>query len=291
MNPFALSLTLASAAMHGTRDFVTKQASDKEVFILWYELVAVLISAPLAAFVLFRYGLPAAASFLWCIPSSLCHVLYWICMAKALQKADLSLAYPIMRASPALVLLLAVLFLDERVSLLASAGVCAVVFGIYFLHVEELTGTALTAPLRALLTNSGTRWAFATMVFVAFYSVIDKQGVAVLNPALYIFCINLAALVLYASYLLPSRSKAALYGELDGRKGAIMGNGVLLIASYLLILVAYGFERVSYIQAVRQISILVALLLSKQLLNERNWKTRAVGGTLITGGTAIIALA
>lgn len=291
MNSVALILTLVSALMHGTRDFVTKRAFDKEVFILWYEFISILIFAPLAGFIVWRDGIPPSSALSWCVYSALCHMLYWVCMARALDRGDLSLVYPIMRASPAVVLIGSMLAINESVSISGALGVLLVVFGVYILHLRQSILPGIIAPIRALGRDQATRWAFLTMLFVAGYSLLDKVGVSHVHPVLYVFLINAGAFVLYAPLILYSKSPAVLFEEWQRGKASIIANGFLLIFGYVLILFAYTLERVSYVQAVRQVSVLVAFLWGKQFLKEGHWRTRLTAACLVTVGTMMIALA
>ena len=61
---------------------------------------------------------------IWAIAllSGLLHFLYWLWLARSLETGDLSRVYPISRSAPALVLVLAVLFMGEQVSLPGAAG-------------------------------------------------------------------------------------------------------------------------------------------------------------------------
>ena len=78
MNTTAVVLVLISAAMHALRNFLTKTAHDKQVFVWWYELLGLGFFAPV-----FVYGYRQQAFQLdGILPiamlSGLLHFLYWL---------------------------------------------------------------------------------------------------------------------------------------------------------------------------------------------------------------------
>lgn len=104
-NKFAILLVILSAAMHAGRNFLTKKATDKQAFVWWYEVVGLLLFTPL--FLIYFPAVSMTSMLVWgfILASGLLHFVYWVLLTKALETGDLSLVYPIMRSSPALVLL------------------------------------------------------------------------------------------------------------------------------------------------------------------------------------------
>ena len=105
MHPLAILLVLLSAAMHALRNFFNKKALDKQAFVWWYEVFGLLFFTPLFLFTLFHEGTNTHISIVFILLSGFVHFIYWYFLTKALEKGDLSLIYPIMRSSPALVLI------------------------------------------------------------------------------------------------------------------------------------------------------------------------------------------
>jgi drug/metabolite transporter (DMT)-like permease len=67
--------------------------------------------------------------------------------------------------------------------------------------------------------------------------------------------------------------------------------GVLTILSYMLVLQAYSLSRVSYVGAVREISIVFGALAGWLWLAEPFGATRVAGSALIFAGILVIAVA
>ena len=131
MNILAIALVVLSALFHALRNFFTKESGDKQVFLWWYSLFGLFFYSPLFLFYLSKEGLPEPASFGWIALSGFTHFLYWIFLTESYRDGDLSHVYPIMRSSPAIVLLFAVPILGEKVSPVGVAGILMVAFGVY----------------------------------------------------------------------------------------------------------------------------------------------------------------
>ena len=108
MNETAIFLVLLSAAMHALRNFLTKKALDKQSFIWWYEIFGLIFFTPVFVWVFVSEGMGVLIFSKMILISGLLHFLYWIFLAKSLENGDLSLVYPIMRSSPALVLVFSI---------------------------------------------------------------------------------------------------------------------------------------------------------------------------------------
>jgi uncharacterized membrane protein len=289
VNTTAVALVLISAAMHALRNFLTKTAHDKQVFVWWYELLGLVFFAPV-----FLYGyrqqvfhldgiLPIA------LLSGLLHFLYWLWLARSLETGDLSQVYPISRSAPALVLVVAVLFMGEQVSLPGAAGVLLAALGTYTISFERLTPKALARPLRNFSSDTAIRYAFLTLLAVAGYSIVDKQAVTRFHPVAFAFIYPWFSMALLSTYLAAVRKRGALRREWQVNRRSILVCGVLGIFGYFLILMAFSIERVSYVVGLRQISIVFSVLLGAMVLKERHVRQRLISAVLIFIGVFLIA--
>ncbi len=87
-----------------------------------------------------------------------------------------------MRSSPALVLVLAVLFLSEQVSGQGAVGILLVAAGVYIINMKQISGEELLAPIKSIVRDRSTRFAFLTLISVALYSIVDKMAVEHIHP-------------------------------------------------------------------------------------------------------------
>ncbi|BBO72850.1 hypothetical protein DSCW_02670 [Desulfosarcina widdelii] len=292
MNETAIFLVLLSAAMHALRNFLTKKALDKQSFIWWYETFGLIFFTPVFVWVLVSEGMGVLIFSKMILISGVLHVLYWVFLAKSLENGDLSLVYPIMRSSPALVLVFSIAVLGERVSTTGIAGILLVAVGVYTIGMNRFSLAELIRPMRAVRSDRATRFALLTLVMVAAYSLADKIAVEEMHPVVFAYLYPWVSMALFSLYLGNTKwSGGAFIREWDCNKTGILLCGVLSIFGYFLILAAFTLERVSYIVGLRQLSIVFAVLLGGHFLKEENRLVRIVSSVVIFLGAYLIAVA
>ncbi len=291
MHPLAISLVLLSAAMHALRNFFNKKALDKQAFVWWYEVFGLLFFTPVFLIALFHEGTDTPIATTFIILSGFIHFIYWYFLTKALEKGDLSLVYPIMRSSPAPVLIFSITILGEDVSVLGVSGILLVVLGVYTIAMERLVFAEFLQPFRAIIRDRAIQFAFLTLISVACYSLVDKIAVSRMHPVIFAYIYPWISQGLFTGYIFRAKSKGVLKKEWATHKGPILACGVLSIFGYFLILLAFTIERMSYIVGLRQLSVVFAVLLGGQLLKEKNKLIRIASSIIIFIGTYLIAFA
>ena len=290
MTTAAFALVLSSAVMHATWNFLLKRSTHKTIFFWAMSGVAsALLIVPGIAFAvvdgftltMLGYGLGTAAL----------HSFYGLALVRGYSIGDLSSVYPISRGmGPALVPILAVIFLGESVSAEAVAGIVLVVVGIFTIHIDSRLLGDFTHPFRALATPS-TAIAVFTGVMIACYTVWDKAGLDHdLNPV----TLNAFALGAYVFVLTPAVSRysgEAVQDEWRSQWRAIIAAGILAPLGYLLVLIALETTRVSYVAPTREVGIVLGTAMGVLLLGEGYGMSRVWGSLLIVAGVVTIALA
>jgi uncharacterized membrane protein len=269
----------------------TKESGDKQIFLWLYSLFALLLFAPLFFYFLYRVGINKPAAYAWCAGSGFIHFLYWLFLTSAYKEGDLSHVYPIMRSSPALVLVIAILFLGEQVSFQGVSGILLVAAGVYIINMKRICAEELLAPIRSIAHDRSTQFAFLTLISVAGYSVVDKMAVEYIHPILFAFFHLLCGMCYYTPYIVFTKNAAKIKKEWHSGPGRIILSGVIGIVGYALILVAFTIERVSYIVSLRQISIVFAVLMGSHFLKEKHPGIRLTGALIIFVGGVLISLA
>jgi drug/metabolite transporter (DMT)-like permease len=84
------------------------------------------------------------------------------------------------------------------------------------------------------------------------------------------------------------RGVSALREELRGSLLTISVAGVLMKGGYMLVLVAMSLAQVSYILALRQVSVVLGAALGVALLKERYGGVRIVGSAIIFLGVYLL---
>ena len=291
MSALAIALVLLSALFHALRSLFTKESDDKQIFLWLYSIFALVFFSPLFFYFLYSVGINNPAAYAWCAGSGFIHFLYWLFLTSAYKEGDLSHVYPIMRSSPALVLMIAVLFLGEQVSAQGVTGILLVAAGVYIIGLKQLSGRQLLAPVKSLTHDRATQFAFLTLVSVALYSIVDKMAVSYVHPVLFAFFHLFCGMCYYTPYIFFTKETARIKKEWRLRPGRIVLSGVIGIAGYALILVAFTIERVSYIVSLRQISVVFAVLMGSYVLKEKYGGIRIAGAVIIFVGGFLISLA
>jgi uncharacterized membrane protein len=291
MSALAIALVLISAIFHALRSLFTKESHDKQVFLWLYSIFALLFFSPLFIYFLLEVGITNPAAYAWCAGSGFIHFLYWIFLTRAYKEGDLSHVYPIMRSSPALVLVIAVLFLGEQVSIQGTAGILLVAVGVYIINMKHISGRELLEPVKSLAGDRSTQFAFLTLISVAFYSIVDKMAVDYIHPILFAFLHLFFGMCYYTPYILLTKKGNVIRNEWDTGLVRIIMSGVIGITGYSLILIAFTIERVSYIVSLRQLSVVFAVLMGSFWLKEKHTAMRLTGAVVIFAGGFLITVA
>ena len=288
MTGTALLLVLLAAFLHAFWNYLTKKSRNKIAFIWWFILSAVILYFPM--FLYFYVGMKISAVGWACIVATgTLHTFYFFFVGSAYEKGDLSVVYPLARGfGPFWVPILAVAILREQLSLPGVIGIALVVVGIYAIHLKSFSFKTLFKPFTAI-RSAPSIWALLTGCTIAAYSLVDKVGVKSVHPAVYIYFIFLIPLIFLSPYVLIKEGKS-LKPEWKINKKSIMVVGFLVAFTYLLVLFAMQTSNVSYVVAVREVSIVFSALFGIIWLGEGHRQPRLIGAFLIALGVFLIGL-
>ena len=294
MHSTSISLILLSAFCHALWNFYSKSSKDTRILFFWCGFYTVAI-----AFVAFGIKHPVIPKPVWVyiIASALVHLFYRLFLTHAYTVGEISFVYPITRAAPAFLPLFAFLFLNERVSAQGLVGILCVMVSIVLYQQREARLQFKT--LFRYLGKPDALWAYATLACVIGYSLIDKQGMSEFHR--YSTDVPLWRAVTY--YLMENSISQVLYGlsclaRFPHQQIAEIGRTewkralavvVLSLASYSLILYVLMTEKVSYVTAVRQCSVIFVVLLGGYALKETYTKRRLVAAVVMVLGIFLIA--
>jgi len=288
MTSIAMAVVLASALLHACWNYLAKKSGRKVVFIWWSLLGSAVLYLPM--FVYFKPQTaitPAGWSLIFV--SGAIHFLYFYFLGRAYQLGDLSLVYPLSRGmAPLVVALLAIGVVRERLQLVGWVGIALVVSGIFVIHLRSFSRKSLLEPFAAVRGEASV-WAALTGLAIASYSLVDKMGVNLVEPPVYIYLMNIVTWLLLSPFVL--MTEAGRIGE-EWRKNSvtIVSVSVLVTASYLMILFALQIANVSYVVAVREMSIVFSVAFGIVQLKERYGPQKLLGAVMIMIGVVTIGL-
>lgn len=291
----ALGLVLASAGGHASWNLLLKRAQRQEVFVWWLSAFAMAALLPVAIVIALRTPLELVG--LWYVAgSALVHICYFLFLGRSLARSDLSLVYPIARGfGPGLAPALAVLTLGESVSLAGWAGIGGIVAGIYLMawwgRIRLRLRLSLPDFSRMGRGNAaGIGYALLTGLCIALYTIVDKQGVAHINPFLYLYLMTAGVAIGMLPYIVRNHGWRAIAGEWRSERWAIPAASGLVYLAYGLALTALRISEVSYVAPAREVGMLFALALGALVLRERITRGRLAGAALIAAGLAVITV-
>jgi drug/metabolite transporter (DMT)-like permease len=289
MDIIAFTLVVFSACMHAYWNYLLKKSEDTKVFIWLFLLGSMLIFFPVFIS-LAPIDVPVSG---WCciLTAGLAHALYLISLSSAYEKGDLSLVYPLARSAPIIFVLIgAIVFLGEMPSGIGMAGMTLIILGCYALHSDSLR--ALFQPLTLKSLNSKpSQLALLTAGFIALYSLIDRVGIEYVQIFRYIYLVFVFMFVFYTPFILIKRDKKEIKAEWASNRRNILIVAFLCFFTFFLILIAMSLAKLSYIVALRQLSIIFSVMLGAWVLKEEHGDIRFTASLLIFAGSFLIAIA
>ncbi len=288
MSGLALSIVVVAAFFHASWNYLAKKSKKKMAFIWWFLLIAAIGYLPMFLYFWPRHTV-SPAGWACIVATGILHAMYFWFMGGAYERGDLSLVYPLARGSgPLFVPVLAITFLQERLSLAGIVGISLVIVGVYFIHLKSFSVVSFIEPFRAL-RGSASVWALCTGGTIAGYSLVDKVGVGLVYPPIYIYLMFVISLLLLTPYAL-AKERAALKLEWLANKGPVLIDGFLVLFTYLMILFAFRLSKVSYVVAAREVSIVFSAFLGIIWLKEKHASQKIAGAVLIAAGVVFIGL-
>ena len=289
MTGLSLGLILLSALAHASWNLLLKGSGDKEVFAWWLLVSASVTFLPLGVWLYWAYPVPQPG---WpMVAASIgLQAFYFILLSRGYVQGELSLVYPIARGTgPMLVPILAVILLGESIGLLAIAGIVTVILGIYVVSWWGSFGSIFRTPMKAL-GHTGVSYALLTGLTISAYTLVDKRGVAHVQPFLYMYLTVSGAALALSPYVFARRNLAVLRAELRTRALAIWVSGLLTFVAYGLVLTAFSLSRVSYVAPAREVGIVIGVLLGALILKEPFGPGRLLGSIFVVLGVVMISL-
>lgn len=278
MNTTVFLVVIAAAVLHAIWNALVKNGSDK-----YLGMLAVLLGhIPIAVCVLPFVPLPSPESLPYLVFGIVLHIGYQMFLLLSYRAGDLSHVYPIARGTaPLLVTVISVLFLGvylQPIELLAVAIIGAAIISLVLVRQSDGMRNAKAAGL-ALVTGG----------FIAAYSLVDGTGARIAGTALgfyawlaigngFIFAVVIA--------LSPQRK---VFRRLwaDGRYVLVFG-GCASFAAYALVMWAFTQAPIALVTALRETSIVFAMLIGVFFLKERLNVIKVFSTMLTLVGAALL---
>jgi len=274
LSTYLIAIVLAAALMHAGWNTIAKlnaaRAGDAVI-------VGIMAAWP-GVLVLPWAGVPDKAAWWQLTASVVIHFFYFRALARAYAGGELSVAYPLMRGVPPLVVaMFAATVFGEELSVVAWSAVILLVAGVLLLGWDGM--------LKHALRGNSARFVLLQIAIIATYTLIDGSGVRASGNALayivWMFVLTGAVLALAARSSLREL-------EREGRSALMVAavGGLFTFGSYGVALWAMTHAPVALVAALRETSILFGAGLGAWLLRERFGARRWMAVAMILGGVA-----
>jgi drug/metabolite transporter (DMT)-like permease len=273
----AFALAFTAAWLHAGGNVFLGRRSEPEAAVALMLLIGVVAFATVAALT-WRVEAEAVP---YIVASALLELGYFAFLAAAYRAADVGLVYPVARGSaPVLALLGAVVIMGRSTSAGQIVGVIAVTIGILL-----VCGVGIAD---ASSDRRGILLALATAVFIAGYTLVDKEGLEHSGPIPYIELVLIGPALVYGAFALRTRGGAAIRGEATPRLVLV---ALLLFGTYILVLLALREAPAASVSAVRETSVVIATVLAALAAHQPLRPSRVAGASLVALGIGLVALA
>jgi drug/metabolite transporter (DMT)-like permease len=271
---------LAAAAMHASWNALIKMRGDRFASISLTSLGMSLAALPVIPFVEF----PGMAVWPFIAASLAIHIGYRLFLVMAYEAGDLAQTYPLARgAAPLMTTIGAIFLLAELPTPLAVLGIVLLSTGTLLMSFRGGRGLGR-------LDRRAVGFALTTSIFVTGYTLTDGSGARLAatasSYAAWLFlCDGLVSIAIGFYYrgrsLLPIMKKEWHIGVLTG---------LLSAASYWIAMWAMTKAPIASVAALRETSILFAMLISVFALREKLTGWRAAAALCIVAGVVALRL-
>lgn len=295
MSSVAAILLVLSAFTHAGWNFISKKDHPTLAFYLVANTIGVLCLLPI--WMSYSDRITQVPVFVWVclVCSGFFLAAYMAALAGAYRAGDMSIAYPLARSLPAILVTVVslILGLGKTVNLWFIIGVICIVAGCIMLPMRTFHDFRL-----GNYNNFCCLLAVLASACIAGYTLIDHQALGRLrslkdqsfNPIdatlLYMFLEGISTSVWKAVLVLISpreRERLTVVLGTYKRSAALTGIGIYL--TYGLVLASMNFvSNVSYVAALRQLSIPLGALLGMAFLKEPPHRPKIIGVAVIFAG-------
>lgn len=287
---FALALVLVSAAMHASWNLLVRDQRAINMFLCISVVAITLLLPPLLlaewvgppVLTAVTGNLALGGAFL---------AIYYFGMTRSYRGGDFTVAYPLARALPVLMVACIEATMGDAPTPLGWVGILMIAAGSVLVPLRTLREFQ---PARYL--NRTTIWILMAATGIAGYTIVDRAGLRQLPNGLplamrYSVLEAIVAGVLYLAMLRGVRETIVLPARWRDWRLPVVAT-FFVFGSYSLILWAFqSDERASYVIGLRQISIVMGVALGAYLFREPGARLRIPAAVVITLGVMLLAVA
>jgi drug/metabolite transporter (DMT)-like permease len=279
MSLVVMIVVLIAALLHASWNFLVKSTEDKALSMsamavghVPFALVALLVSPP-----------PDVGALPYLLGGVVLHLGYQLFLLASYRSGDLSQVYPLARgSSPLIVAAISVTLLGVHLSRIELTAVAVIAMGIMSLTLVRRSDGLRNgrAALLAIITGG----------FIASYSLVDGLGAREAGTALgfygWLSTVNGVLFALIMRVVKPGTVTRLVYRDW---RLALRAGGASFFA-YALVIWAFTMAPIPLVTALRETSIIFALLLGVLVLKERLDLMKVVATTCTLLGVGLLRI-
>ena len=278
MTIWVLAAVLGAAFLHALWNALIKFGTSK----LTSMLILTLVQGGMGLLIALTRPFPDPQIWLWLLASGVFHAAYKLFLAFAYEQGDLSRVYPIARgAAPMVVLVISALLLSDVIAAWEYIGILVLGLGILLMA----RGVFSSGESRRLVPL-----ALGSAMATAGYSLVDGLGARASGDAVaYVGWLFTLDAVFFTPVCIALRGKSVL--RASGKVWAIGGLAATAsYGAYAIAVWAMTVAPIALVAALRETSILFAVLIGWLVFGERMDKQKAVAAALIVAGVIVTRL-
>lgn len=298
MSLFAFFLVFCSIFLHAAWHLISKAQKPFLAFFLAVSLGSLITTLPFVFISGIQLQALPAECFLFAALGGICGALCNAGLSLAYRNADVSLAYPMARAIPVLLtaIITMVSGLGTPLGMESVVGLPIVIAGCLMMPIQRFSEIRLSD-----YWNKGLLGIMIAALGTTGYTIFDSEGMKLIHEfgnvnniygacvysflrEIFLFCALCAA-----TFGLSGERVHFSWKLMRQYQGYVAG--IIASIAYLFILIAMlNVKNVSYLQAFRQMSLPVGMIMGILFLHEKYYYPKILGVILIVAGLILLAL-
>lgn len=281
-------LGLGTALFESGKAITTKIGSERaDPYITSVVIRLVVLVVFLAVVILSgQYFIPRDRTF-WVVlvVNSIILSVVTVLFAKGYERSDISIVAPLIALYPVFVVIPAVFLLGQVPSIAAGIGLLLICAGAYTLNLNSKK-YGWFEPIRKISTDKGAQFAVLGVLIGSLIPSLDTMGIESTSPVFWVFImhVGISAVTGVIAFLLSNTSQNTVRNNITPMiVGGISTAGVWMLQSH-----AYLYTQASYVQAVKQASILLSVGAGYYIFNEEHIFERFSGAIIMLIGILLI---
>ena len=229
----------------------------------------------------FSLGTVSSKTLVFLVLSGLSTGASWLCYFRALSKGDINKVVPIDKSSTVLTIILAVIFLGEKVTVYKTLGVVFIAIGTLLMIEKKDTEKK----------SEGEGWliyALLSAFFASLTTILGKIGIEGVESNLGT-AIRTAVVIVMSFIMVDFTGKTGEIKKIDKKElGFILLSGLSTGASWLCYYKALQDGEAGIVVPIDKLSILVTIAFSYIVFKERLSKKAMLGLVMIVFGTLVL---